>query len=394
MKKLSVLLVVCSALLFSACSNDKNAETADSSTKQTTTERLKKENDDQKLKDALESRIKQNEELANLSYADQQTIDVNDGKPTFTDEELSIKAGAWEKYGDLDELNRATYAEALLNKSLMPTEKRSDISNVEPTGWHSKKIGDSYLYNRSHLIGFALSGENANWKNLITGTQQLNNPEMLRFEMDIKTYLEKSEDNYVRYSVIPVFKDDELLARGVHMQGKSIDSDDISFNVFIFNIQDNVEIDYADGTSRILSQEQEQQVAPPPQTEQTPAQDPRIGQILTSPSGEQHRVLRILPNGEQVIMEATSQADYNNDGILTYEELCRAEEGLIQQAAEAEARRAADEANSHHAEQSQSVFITPTGSKYHSHQCGNGTYSPSTLEHAQSIGLTPCERCY
>lgn len=187
--------------------------------------------------------------LADLEYDGTQTVEINDNEPIFGPFDLSLENGSWETYGDLDNLNRATSAEAMLNQDLMPTEKRGDISNVEPTGWKNKKLGKSYLYNRSHLIGFALSGENDNWKNLITGTTQLNNPEMLRHEMDIKYYLEQDKDNYVRYSVVPIFKDDELLARGVHLMAQSVNDDTIRFNVYIFNIQDDVELNYADGSS-------------------------------------------------------------------------------------------------------------------------------------------------
>lgn len=207
-----------------------------------------------KQKQALISftdRVKQdNSNLVNLEYSGTQTIEVNGNNPIFSEDDLSLSNNAWEKYGDLDNLNRATSAEAMLNQSLMPKAKRGDISNVKPTGWHTKKISKGYLYNRSHLIGYALSGENDNWKNLITGTTQLNNPEMLRHEMDIKSYLEKSKDNYVRYSVTPVFRGEELLARGVHLMAQSINSDKIKFNVYIFNIQDDVTLNYSDGTSQ------------------------------------------------------------------------------------------------------------------------------------------------
>jgi DNA-entry nuclease len=193
-------------------------------------------------------------ELAKLEYQGTQTITVNDNVPSFTQDTLSTKDGAWEKYGDLDSLNRATSAEAMLNQSIMPTEKRGAISSVTPTGWHNKKLKKGYLYNRTHLIGFALAGENANWKNLITGTQQLNNPEMLRYEMDIKTYLEQDASHYVRYSVTPIYRGDELVARGVQMQAQSIGDETICFNIYIFNIQDGVTIHYQDGTS-VLSEE-------------------------------------------------------------------------------------------------------------------------------------------
>lgn len=192
-------------------------------------------------------------DLAALNYSGTQTIELNQNKPTFTKDQLTLKNGPWERYGDLDHLNRATSAEALLNKKLMPTEKRGEIASVTPTGWHNKKINGQYLYNRSHLIGYQLTGQNANWKNLITGTRQLNSPEMLRFEMDIRYYLEKSSKNYVRYSVTPIFRGDELLARGVHMMAQSIGSDAVQFNVYIFNIQKGVTLNYADGTSTLTA---------------------------------------------------------------------------------------------------------------------------------------------
>lgn len=200
---------------------------------------------------AVQVTVKDQRELAALNYSGTQTIELNQNKPTFTKDELTLTNGPWERYGDLDHLNRATSAEALLNKKLMPTEKRGEIASVTPTGWHNKKINGQYLYNRSHLIGYQLTGQNANWKNLITGTRQLNSPEMLRFEMDIRYYLEKSPKNYVRYSVTPIFRNEELLARGVHMMAQSIDSEAVQFNVYIFNVQKGVTLNYADGTSTV-----------------------------------------------------------------------------------------------------------------------------------------------
>ncbi len=212
----------------------------------------KKSKEAKKKQDDISATIEKNyTDLANLEYDGEQTIDVNGGVPYFTDKDLSLKKKAWETYGDLDSLNRATVANAMLNKSLMPTEKRGDISKVKPTGWKNKEIKGGYLFNRSHLIGFALSGENDNWKNLITGTRQLNSPEMLRHEMDVKEYLERSKDNYVRYRITPIFRGDELLARGVQMEAQSIKDKDIKFNVYIFNIQDGVTLNYADGSSTV-----------------------------------------------------------------------------------------------------------------------------------------------
>lgn len=224
-------------------------DTSDEPTNQTGTTASE---DEESPQQSLKKREALKKELAKLNYAGKQTITINKGQPTFTKAELTTKNGAWEKYYPLDTLNRATGAEALLNQSLMPTEKRGDISKVKPTGWRNKKIGGSYLYNRSHLIGFALAGENANWQNLITGTRQLNNPEMLRFEMDIKYYLEQDKKHFVRYEVTPVFRNDELLARGVHLMAQSVNSDAIKINVYIFNVQAGVKLNYQDGSSQIL----------------------------------------------------------------------------------------------------------------------------------------------
>ncbi|MDA5388556.1 DNA/RNA non-specific endonuclease [Loigolactobacillus backii] len=197
---------------------------------------------------------KTNKQLANLDYAGTQTIDINDSHPTFSKKTLKTSKGAWQKYGQLDKLNRPTAANAMLQKSLMPNAKREPLT-VNPTGWRNKKIKSGYLYNRSHLIGYQLTGQNNNPKNLITGTRSLNSPEMLRFEDDIAYYLKSNPSGYIRYRVTPIFKSNELLARGVHMQAQSIGSNAVSFNVYIFNIEDGVTLNYNDGTSQISASE-------------------------------------------------------------------------------------------------------------------------------------------
>ena len=122
--------------------------------------------------------------LANLDYTGQQEITVNNNDPAFSKNDLSTAKGAWATYSDLDSLNRVTDANALLNRSLMPSAKREPLT-WNPTGWHNKKTAHGWLYNRSHLIGYQLTGENNNPKNLMTGTQTLNSPLMLAHEMDI-----------------------------------------------------------------------------------------------------------------------------------------------------------------------------------------------------------------
>mgnify|MGYP002479461878 CR=1 FL=1 len=190
------------------------------------------------------------QQLANLNYNKQAEITVNHNNPEFLAADLITAKGAWQLYGNLDDLNRPTVANALLNQSLMPTAKREELT-WDPTGWHNKRISSGWLYNRSHLIGYQLTGQNNNPKNLITGTRKLNAPEMLAHEDDIADYLKQSSQHYVRYRVTPIFRGQELLARGVQMEAQSIGSDAIHFNVYIFNVEPGVTLNYTDGTSQI-----------------------------------------------------------------------------------------------------------------------------------------------
>lgn len=199
------------------------------------------------------SKVSSSSDLANLDYQGTQEITVNNNTPTFSKSELNVTNGPWQEFADLDNLNRAIQADALLNKSLMPTAKREPLY-VNPTGWHNKKIRTGWLYNRSHLIGYQLSGQNNNPKNLMTGTRSLNSPEMLKHENDIAYYLKQNPNNYIRYRVKPIYRNDELVARGVQMMAESLSNNGqpdngVSFNVYIFNIEKGVKINYSDGTS-------------------------------------------------------------------------------------------------------------------------------------------------
>lgn len=188
--------------------------------------------------------------LAALTFSGEQELTVADNAPGFSAAELSTAKGAWETYTALDGLNRAVAANALLNTSLMPTAKREGLT-WDPTGWRNKRTAHGWLYNRSHLIGFQLSGENNNPKNLITGTQSLNNPLMLAHEMDIAAYLKADARHFVRYQVRPIYRGNDLVARGVQMRAQSIGDDQIRFNVYIFNVEAGYTINYADGTSSV-----------------------------------------------------------------------------------------------------------------------------------------------
>lgn len=187
--------------------------------------------------------------LASLNYSGKDIITVNNNEPSFSKSDLSTNQGAWQRYGELDNKNRVTVANALLNQKLMPKAQREPL-HVNPTGWHNKRVAGGWLYNRCHLIGYQLTGQNNNLKNLMTGTRQLNDPDMLRYEDQVANYLKESPHNYVRYRVTPIFRGQELLARGVEMEGQSTNSNSVHFNVYIFNVADGVKLNYADGTSQ------------------------------------------------------------------------------------------------------------------------------------------------
>lgn len=176
---------------------------------------------------------------------------VNDNKPFFKDYE--IIEGSFEYYCRLDELGRCDVCFASVGEDLMPTEKRESITSVTPTGWINKSydsIEGGYLYNRCHLIGFQLTGENANEKNLITGTRYLNIEGMLPFENMVDDYIEAT-GNRVIYRATPVFTGNNLVADGVLLEAYSVEDngEGISFCVFCYNVQPQIRIDYATGKS-------------------------------------------------------------------------------------------------------------------------------------------------
>lgn len=183
------------------------------------------------------------------AYSGEPYVEVNDNQPEFTEEELTTVS--YEDYSELDELGRCQLAEACIGQDLMPTEARESISSVKPTGWKNKSydtVDGGYVYNRCHLIGFQLTGENANEENLITGTRYMNVEGMLPFEDEVAAYI-KETDNHVMYRVTPFFEGDDLVASGVQMQAESVEDDGvgISFNVYVYNVQPYVVIDYKTG---------------------------------------------------------------------------------------------------------------------------------------------------
>ena len=181
-------------------------------------------------------------------------VEVNGNVPYF--ESSDVKTESFEIYSELDSLGRCGGAYANIGKDLMPTEERGEIGMIKPSGWHTVKypevIEDLFLYNRCHLIGYQLSGENANERNLITGTRYLNVEGMLPFENEVANYVRET-GNHVLYRVTPVFEGNNLVAEGVLMEAYSVEDhgQGVQFCVFVYNVQPGIEIDYATGESRI-----------------------------------------------------------------------------------------------------------------------------------------------
>ena len=206
------------------------------------------------------------------AYSGKAYVAVNGNEPYFTEDEMT--SSSYEYYSDLDSLGRCGVVVAAIGRDLMPTEERGNIGMVKPSGWHTVRYNDivdgNYLYNRCHLIGYQLTGENANTKNLITGTRYMNIEGMLPFENMVADYV-KETGNHVMYRVTPIFDGDNLLASGVLMEAKSVEDDGggISYCIFAYNVQPYVIIDYATGESELSPD------APQPTPEPTPTPKPK-----------------------------------------------------------------------------------------------------------------------
>ena len=202
---------------------------------------------------AIQENTQKSYELTDIpAYAGNSFVILDDNKPAFSKKDRE-RTDAFETYSDLDELGRCGVAYANICKELMPTEERGAIGMVKPTGWHTVKydnVEGKYLYNRCHLIGYQLAGENANEKNLITGTRYLNVTGMLKFEDQVADYVNET-NHHVLYRVTPFFEGDNLVASGVEMEAYSVEDkgEGVSFHVFLYNVQPGITIDYATGES-------------------------------------------------------------------------------------------------------------------------------------------------
>lgn len=228
--------------------------------------------------------------LSNVpAYSGKAYTSVNGNVPYFTAAELATQS--FETYSDLDSLGRCGVTYACIGKDLMPTEERGSIGMVKPTGWHTVRYDDlvdgKYLYNRCHLIGYQLTGENANTKNLITGTRYLNIEGMLPFENMVADYIQET-NNHVLYRVTPIFEGNNLLANGVLMEGYSVEDKGagVSYCVFAYNVQPGIEIDYATGESKLAdgAQQEEQKTAT---VTPTPSPEPEKQEPVTRSEASQ-----------------------------------------------------------------------------------------------------------
>lgn len=291
------------------------------------------------------------------AYDGKAYVAVNNNEPFFTDSDMTTTA--FENYSDLDSLGRCGVAYANICKDIMPTEERGKIGMIKPSGWHTVKydvIKDRYLYNRCHLIGYQLAGENANPKNLITGTRYLNVEGMLPFENLVADYVNNT-GNHVLYRVTPMFSGSNLVANGVLIEAKSVEDNGggILFNVYCYNVQPGVGINYENGDSWLDGTTPQKQSA---QTD-TPKNE---GSQSSDGSGA----------GESGSSSSTTES---------------ASSGSDSSAAE---NSDADSLNSE-----TMVHITATGKKYHRAGCRTLKKSDTevTLDEAKSMGLSPCGIC-
>lgn len=186
-------------------------------------------------------------------YSGEPYVVINENQPGFDEKEMVTRS--FESYSELDALGRCGTAYANIGQDLMPEEERGSIGHIKPSGWHTVKydiVDGKYLYNRCHLIGYQLTAENSNRQNLITGTRYLNVEGMLPFENMVADYI-KETDYHVLYRVTPIYEADDLLAKGVQIEAYSVEDsgEGICFNVFVYNVQPGVVIDYKTGDSAL-----------------------------------------------------------------------------------------------------------------------------------------------
>ncbi len=311
------------------------------------------------------------------AYAGDPYVMINDNVPQFLETDLATSS--YEYYSDLDSLGRCGVVYACIGTDLMPTEERGNIGSVKPSGWHTVKydiVDGKYLYNRCHLIGYQLSGENANVNNLITGTRYLNVEGMLPFENMVADYV-KETGNHVLYRVAPVFEGDNLVASGVQIEAQSVEDqgEGILFNVYCYNVQPGVTIDYATGDSVL--------------EENAGAQS----NAATSNDGVSQQNAETQSNAATSNEAASQQETTTQDGTAVQ----GAEENSSDHATDASGAAVSNDTGTG-GSGSVMVWKSATGSKYHStNHCGNmnpDNATQITEEEAIREGLGKCKKCW
>lgn len=247
------------------------------------------------------------------TYSGNDYLIINNNVPNFATADLTTTS--FEEYSPLDDLGRCGVAYANIGTDIMPTEGRESISSVKPSGWQSIKydiVEGKYLYNRSHLIGFQLTAENANNRNLITGTRYFNATLMLPYENMVADYI-KETNNHVLYRVTPVFEGNNLIATGVQMEAKSVEDngEGIEFNVFVYNIQPGITIDYATGDSVLAGEELSTD-----KSADNSSSSSNIDSNSTKESSAEETIIR--GNSKSKIYHCPGQRDYENMSDSVY----------------------------------------------------------------------------
>lgn len=309
---LLLALIMAFCVVFTACDsiNDDGKEKITTSQKEdkTTQKKTTAASDEGEEKDEKIT-------LDNIpAYTDKAYVVINDNQPEFSESDITNKS--YEKYSELDSKGRCGVAIACVGKDLMPApnEERKSIAHVYPSGWKTndtsnnnqydaKVVPGGYIYNRCHLIGWQLTAENANKSNLITGTQYFNIEGMVPFENDIADYI-KETGNHVMYRVTPIYDGDNLVASGVQLEAYSVEDNgaEICFNVYVYNVQPGIEIDYSTGKNKLADSNS------PAQTETT-AKTETTG---TASSGDYKYVLNTSSSSKKIHLPTCRYADNKN----------------------------------------------------------------------------------
>ena len=336
-------------------------------------------------------------------FSDEPYVEINGNKPYFTDSDITTDT--FEIYSELDSLGRCGIAYANVCTDIMPTEPRGEIGSIKPSGWHSVEydcVDGKYLYNRCHLIGYQLAGENANEKNLITGTRYLNIDGMLPFENAVDDYVDET-DNHVLYRVTPDFEDNNLVADGVQIEAYSVEDngEGICYNVYCYNAQPGIEIDYKTGSSSLASST----------VSATGVKGDANGDGYLRASDAAFIAKKLAEaaiSGNSVTIAKYPNADYNNDGKITAADSAAIAKYLASKnvpvvtttkktttpTTKTTVKTTKKTTTTTVKSVPSVVYITKTGKRYHyNSKCNGGTYYECSYADAIKKGLTPCNKC-